>query len=94
MQFIECDYLVSKAGSVIGGKPPSPALIHLLTDKLGNILFIIECDSSAVMNMISRVSVYSLYNGVHLVSTQNTVIHITKVSGNVQISPFLSPVTR
>ncbi len=51
MQIIECDdhaHLVSKASSVISGSSPSSA------DKLRNITFKMEGDSSAILNMILR----------------------------------------
>ncbi len=51
-------HLTSKAGSLISGKSPSPVFkwngseYKEFTDKLGNIAFIIEGDSSAIMKAI------------------------------------------
>ncbi len=42
--------LVSKAGSVIDGKSPSP--VFKRSCKLCDIAFIIECDSSSILNAI------------------------------------------
>ncbi len=49
-RYIACDmhvHVVSKAGSLISGKPPSP-ILH----SLSIIMFIIEGDSSAIMKAI------------------------------------------
>ncbi len=51
-----------KSGSVIGGKSPSPVFRWSggyytepwFNDKLRDIAFIIECDSSAILNTISH----------------------------------------